>query len=486
MQLRDYQERNVDEAVGFLKTAVPGRRRLYCASCGTGKSLIEIEVQRRMGEGCWILTPRLEIIDQMIEKGGNPGRICTPTVLRNRLLEGRVAAPEFLICDEAHHDTSNTANDIRLCCAEPPAVAYTATPFRGTPQGTAALRALYGPPHWIITLRQAAERGFLTIPECKTVPVLDDEIVEIKNGELSVKSIERKTVWSTATDLVCGVWGSARGVSPSVVSLPTVWACRELCEQLAQRGIRSRVVTADTPAADRRVAFDECVAAQSVLLQVQVVSEGVDLPIRCLIDLAPTLSPVRWLQQIGRIMRPGGASVYVCANRNLLRHGYLLEGLVPSEAFAQSQAVFPAPSKRIGIRAFGLEGVGRLKPAPVPLANGLTGHAYYVSRAGGYNRSEQYCCIVLPHTPEPLWAVKQKSWEWEGGQCQVDYGKWTRCSAPSELTGFASVPPKPLTERQAAKWKQLAKHTGLDPGAEVDSKSCQALFVLLDTQMRIS
>ncbi len=444
---------------------------------------MEVGVQQALGDTCWITTPRVEIIDQLIEKGGNRERICTPLVLRNRMLDGSVCPPQYLLVDEGHHDSNATANEVRLCAGSPPTAAFTATPYRGTPQGTAALRELYGEPKWLITLANAVAREFVTIPNCRTVPVLDDEIVEISNGEFSVRSIERKTVWSTCTQLVLSLWGADH--VPTVCSLPTVSSCRELAEQLQMCSVPSRCVTADTQPADRRRAFDSCLAGEAVLIQVQVVSEGVDLPLRRLIDFAPTMSPVRWLQQVGRIMRPGGVSEYVCCNRNLLRHGYLLEGLIPADAFVAAQQAFPAPSKRVGIRAFGLEGVGRLKPAPVPLANGLTGYAYYVTKSTG-NAADQFACIVLPNQAEPLWATKCKKWQWEtSGTCTVDYGRWTRCQAPSELTGFASVPPKTLSPKQAAKWKQLAGHVGLNSEATVDSKSCQAMFVLLDTKVRI-
>ncbi len=480
---RDYQASGIDEIVEYLRGCAAGDRRMYCGPCGTGKSIVEVGVQQALGDTCWITTPRVEIIDQLIEKGGNRERIGTPIVLRNRMLDGSIVPPRYIIVDEGHHDSSATANEVRLCAGEPPTVAFTATPYRGTPQGTAALRELYGAPRWLITLPDAVARGFVTIPDCRTVPVLDDDLVEITNGEFSVRQIERKTVWGTCTSLVRGLWERDR--RSTMCSLPTVSSCHELSEQLGHVGIRCDVVTAETGRDSRRAAFDRSLACEAVLLQVQVVSEGVDLPLRRLIDFAPTMSPVRWLQQVGRIMRPGGVSEYVCCNRNLLRHGYLLEGLIPSDVFVASQQAFPAPSKRVGIRAFGLEGVGRLKAAPVPLASGLTAHAYYVTKSTGH-AADQFACIVLPNQAEPLWATKCKKWNWEkDGTCTVDYGRWTRCPAPSELTGFASVPPKPLSPKQAAKWKQLANHVGLNSDAEVDSKSCQAMFVLLDTKVRI-
>lgn len=480
--LRDYQTQAVEDATQFLQTAQRGDKRLYVAPCGTGKSVIEVAVQEALSSSV-IITPRQEIVDGMVAKGGDRGRIYTPITYRNRLLEGRAAPADYLIIDEAHHDTNDTANTIRLCVGDAPTVAYTATPYRGTPQGTAALRALYGEPHYILRLADAVARGLCTLPSCRTEPILDDDIVEIQSGDFRITTVHRKTPWRAAADLVCSMWSTR---TPTVVSLPSVQSVGILGEALAGRVPTVSVVGA-TPSHERVTAFARCVAADAVLLQVQVVSEGVDLPIRRLIDLAPTMSPVRWLQQIGRIMRPGGESEYVCANRNLLRHGYLLEGLVPSEAFAQATSAFPTPSRRAGVRAFGLEGLGRLKPCAVPLANGGQAAAYYVSRGDGRGW-DQYAAIVLSNSPEVLWAVRRN----EPQDGVFNWGKWARCPPPEDLMGFASVPARPLSPAQLEWWRGEGRYQrcgaekhGLDPNADVDSKTFQVLPVLSHLNMRV-
>ena len=468
-QLRDYQKQAVNNAEKFLRDG--GNKRLYSAPCGTGKSYIEIELQQRLGHGCYIVTPRVEIAEAMIEKGGFAEQIFTPKILRNRLLDGRVTSPQWFIVDEGHHDTCDTANIIRLCIGDVPTVAFTATPFRGTPQGTAALRSLYGEPCTIITLHDAVIQGLVSLPTCRTIPVLDDDVVEIVNGEFNVKRVEGKTDWFFAMDLVSKLW--MEGNKSTIVSLSSINACKQFRELLETNGIPSVCITAETRRDDRYAAFNRCVSGETILLQVNVISEGIDLPIRCLVDFAPTLSPVKWLQQIGRIMRPGSGSEYVCTNRNLMRHGYLLEGLVPIEAFTESQAAFPTQSRRIGIRAFGLEGVGKLKPCLVPLVNGLKAQAWYVSRD---QKAEQYVAIVLPQSPSVLWARRTNGAMW---------GKWEQCNVPTELRGFASCPPRSLSLKQRSWWERDAMRHGLDAKAEIDSKIFSVLPVLSNIGMRI-
>lgn len=466
--LREYQQKTVEDAISFLTNAKNGERRLYVSPCGTGKSLIEIAIQRAVPNSV-ILSPRTEIIDGMIEKGADCDRVFTPITYRNRLLRGEVQVPTAIIADEGHHDTCSTADIIRLCVGSTPVVAFTATPFRGTPQGTAALRTLYGEPRYVLTLRDAVERGLCVLPKCTTRPILDDDIVEIANGEFKRKTVETKTPWAAACDLLCELW--ARPV-PTVVAMPGVQSLRSLGERLTLRGMPWRGVTQETTVAERRDAFRSCVAAETMMLQIQVVSEGVDLHVRRLVDLAPTTSPVRWLQQVGRAMRPGPGAEYIACNRNLLRHGYLLEGLLPVESIVQGQLAFPNLPKRDGIRAFGLEGLGKLRPCRVPLANGSSASAYYVTQAKEHVAT-QYVAIVLPQSPEVLWATR-KNWD-----------AWQQCQAPVELMGFTSVPPRPLTIKQANWWKGAAKRYGLDPEAEVDAKVFGVLPVLHDLGVKV-
>ena len=349
--LRDYQRNAVDAILALP----PGSRRLYVAPCGTGKSYVEVAVQRARPDSL-IVTPRTEIADGMVEKGADPARIYTPITLRNRMMDQRVGSPSLLLCDEAHHDTCDTAETIRLCCnADTTIIGFTATPYRGSPLGTRALRELYGEPHYILTLTAAIQRGLCVVPQCATIPILDDDIVTIQNGEFSVQGVGKHTPWQDAAEMIRTYWQAER--RPTVVSLPSVQSC-QVMQDLCQ--VPTCIITGETPALGRANGFRRCMDGDAVLLQVQVVSEGVDLHLRRLIDLAPTQSPTRWLQQVGRVMRPVGESEYICTNRNLLRHGYLLEGVLPVEALQSAQLAFPTVSKRSGSRAFGLEGLGKL------------------------------------------------------------------------------------------------------------------------------
>jgi len=121
MELRDYQQAAVKDAVDFLNGG--GERRCYAAPTGSNKSVIELAVLDAFPEGI-LVTPRVEIIAGMLTKKGVPTaglseqaladaglahRITTPLRLRNRLRDGRLDfEPRQLLIDEVHHSSALT------------------------------------------------------------------------------------------------------------------------------------------------------------------------------------------------------------------------------------------------------------------------------------------------------------------------------------------------------------------------------------------
>jgi superfamily II DNA or RNA helicase/HKD family nuclease len=79
----------------------------------------------------------------------------------------------------------------------------------------------------------------------------------------------------------------------------------EVSRQLAGRGFRTRVLTGETPAVERRQARSDLdLGAIQVLCVVDVYNEGVDVPhVNTLFFFRPTESPTVFLQQLGRGLR---------------------------------------------------------------------------------------------------------------------------------------------------------------------------------------
>lgn len=490
MILRDYQSLAADHAVDAIQQ---GKRICYAAPTGCGKSLIEIHIQSQC-PGAWIVTPNNNILTGFLSKLGHDTsdkseqwtidtgyahHISTPVRLRNALLAGEMESPAALIIDEGHHDLAETYQQLHALCGYCPAVLFTASPYRGTPKGTTAFREQWGEPVWVITYPEAAARGDISIPTISIVPLVDDDLLEVKDGDFVVSQITSATrdkfehIASIAKRFYSNQWDK-----PTMFSCPNTDICFTLTAALNRAGCPSVSVTGDTEHKDRQRAFADCISRRCALLQVYVVSEGVDLPIQRLIDLSPTISPVKWIQQFGRITRPSLASEYICTNRNFLRHHYLLDGCVPTSATKDAIQAFGGLGTRLAVRAMGVESLGRLKPITLPLKDGIKAACYSVAGIEG-NRCIEYFVIIHPAREEVFWARRENVKLANG---QKSYGNWTRCEQPSELVGFNSLPTSPLSDKQRDWWSKAAGRYGLDASASITRKEFPALPVLSQTR----
>lgn len=479
----------VDHAVQFLLNAAPGDHQLYAAPTGYGKSVVEVLVQdavEAVRPGCWLISPRTEILDGIMDKKGVYGdplahRLATPVTLRNRIMNGSIAPPTSLIIDETHHESAETYQQLDLLTGLAPAAGYTASPYRGTPASTRAFLQRWGDPLWIITLKEAAAEGYVSIPEMHMLPLVDDDIVTVSNGEFNVEELTAATVDRLGDAAEhARTFYDGRWTLPTLFALPSTAACIRMQQELCSRNLPCAVVAAGTPKAERKEVFRLVEAGILALLHINVISEGVDLKFRRLVDLAPTMSPVRWVQQLGRCMRPWDkAPQYICTNRNILRHSYVLEGAVPASVIIASEIAFPR-TERSHSRVLGLEAIGRFKPATAKLRDGTYVYVYSLSCTVN-SVVVEYCAVVHPNS-EPLWASKVNTVT-DGVK---QYGAWRRCDAPEGMQGFGSVPPRELTEKQRAWWDRCAANYGLDPTQELTRKSFQVLPVLNDLGVRFA
>jgi superfamily II DNA or RNA helicase len=504
-KLHDYQEVAVADAEAFLRNAAPGDRRPYAGPTGSGKGVIEAELLRRFGRDCLIITPRVEIIRGLLDKLGHEVAalseaeaialadaegIVTPIRLRNQLAACiSHHRPRYLILDECHHHNAATYAEIDAMLGGVPTVGYTATPYRGTPRGTADFLERWGDVWWILTEQQAAQRGVVAVPDCRVVPLVDDDEIETSNGEIQVTR-----AGAAITSRLDAVIEMCRPLvidrkwdRPTMFAFPTVESAADAAGRLNAAGLPAVLVVGRTPGDQRQAAFAATTARQAALVQVNVVSEGVDLPeLRRLVDCRPTLSSVYWLQCLGRIRRPVAPGdpppEYICTNRNLARHCYLLEGILPIATVREAQQAFPTPSKRMGIRVVGLENLGRFRATELPLADRLTGVMYAFSAVQG-TQVVEYAVLLHPGKTAPIVATRRNTCRADGMRA---YGHWKELTElPTITDGFASLPPSDLTANQRGWWRREAALRGLDPSAPVNRRNFVALPVLTHLRTRM-
>lgn len=511
---RPYQREGIRLGID-LTQSMPDKLHLMSAPTGTGKSLVILELLRSIPNSI-VVTPRVEIIADMLEKcriypdnlqdvvtWGSDYGLFTPIRLRNLLAAGKLPwQPSVVIWDEVHHLLANSWQDIIMYANSITGIGLTATPWRGTPKETKTFREMWATYNPLLTLKDAVDSGFCAFPSVQLWPLLDDDLIDVTNGELSHSQTSKR-----ATDNIQQIIQniqSERWYSHSrrtwdrstMFAVPSTDCVHTLVAELNKQSMRAVGVTQASTRTERKRAFDLVKGEEAALVQIDVVSEGVDLPIRRLIDLKPTLSPVKWLQQVGRIMRPVAEGEeqpeYICTCRNLERHCYLMEGLFPRDTIVEAQEMFndeakgiPGYSKRSGSRAIGLEGLGKFVTTPIHALSGLTYFAYNLVHVDGFTRKE-YFILLNPGEAETLKCervstAKPKS---DGEYyTKYDWGKWRVVDTIPDLKGCQSAKPRDLTPNQQQWWLSAAESYGLNPHREVNERSFQVLPLLKDIRV---
>lgn len=531
---RDYQDNILYDVECHYREqhgTKPGvhRRRMYTSPTGTGKGSVELwllQWAKSMKLDAVIVTPNLEVIRGFLERLGvnleglskakmhklaQSVGIWTPIRLRNKINLGERTTPQIICYDEAHHaiESNSVSGDLFAACPYSIFLGLTATGYRGTPTGTRLLREAWGEPIEVMTWPEAVRDGWVAMPEVEIVPLVDDDQVTITGGDFQSKaaSTAYESRLEALADLVCSYWQSNYGVClpdgfewPTMVSVPSTEIAHLLCRAVQDRGVGASTILQDTKQAERTRAYAACLDCSEVLIQITVVSEGVDLQLVHLIDARPTMSCVSWAQQTGRIVRPQTPAKYTCTNRNFERFAFLWAGCVPNAVIKAAQDAFETPSKRAAARHLGLESLGRFKSIPLPLLDGRTASMYMIYDADNGVKVE-WCVIVAPGTAEALVArrviesklVKNKHAEDpetadKVPEYQYRSAKWVRVAkAPESIKGFKSTPQKgKLSANQAKWWDRKAATCGLHPhSVDITRRQFAALPVLADARMKM-
>jgi superfamily II DNA or RNA helicase len=382
--LHDYQLQAVDQVLKAVGDRV--QKILVSSPTGTGKSYMEIALRAKLerhGLKTIIVSSRKEILQGIADKcGGSMDGLWTPIKLANAIRKGTLQADwRCIIFDEAHHCIAATWH--RLFELQPGAivVGFTATPYRGTPKSTTAFKAYWQYFVDAISIKDAVNKGVLAAPVCEYMPLIDESGLQLSREDYTEASLNAAYTEDSIKQLVSltkDIWH--RENRPTMVSLPTVHTVGLFANYAAEQGLAVGIVTGTTRHEDRQAAFRDCVACRSILVQIDVVSEGVDLPIRVLIDARPTASPVKWMQTLGRVTRPSDKRpLYVSVCDNVGRHLYLIEGMFPQPEKEKIELNLSKLRRKNASAGLWMRlGVGgKVKPCPVYMADGRVANAVW-------------------------------------------------------------------------------------------------------------
>lgn len=504
--LRPYQQACLDRLMIWADAAMlSGEVRqttLVQAPCGSGKGTTQLalcEAFRDNNISTIIVTPSIEILRGNLERLGHPGDMSasktadlawelgmtTPVRFANRLAAGECEAPMVVIVDEVHGWVeSNSIPDVLFTMAPMAAfIGFTATPFRGTAKGTAALRDVWGEPHEMISLRDCVAKEYILFPRFSIAPLVNDDCVKIVNGELSSKGVT-EAYHGQLPKLADLCEEFYQDDLPTVVAVGSTEVAHLLHAELERRSVRSDVVLQDTSGEERAAIYKRCQRGVSVLIQLRVLSVGADLPkLEILIDAQPTLSPVLYMQTVGRIMRNAEGKNQprvICTNRNLERHGYLFQGLMPDVAVRESQDAYDGPCATAGGgRVLGFERLNKFKILKARLDQGGFVSFYNLYSADETARFREWIVMFTPWGDILTGSRLTGAGRWD---------KWERCELPPVLTGFQTSKKKyTLSPKMEKWWERSARGKGLvaNDVAEISAREFQILPALFDMKLSL-
>ena len=321
MEQRIYQKeaiQNCRNAFGIKKKSV-----LLVMPTGAGKTVVFSQIAKNAVEknnNVLILVHRRELVTQASRKlaainvdhgiiaakfkpTDAPIQIASVQTLVRRL-DTTKFVPSLIIIDEAHHAVAGSWEKILNHYPKAIRLGVTATPCRLDGRGLKEFfdDLILGP-----TIPELVEQGYLSphrvfaAPKPVSLDGLKTRAGDFAKDELS----ERMKEYVIKGDTIEHWRKHANGV-PSVAFCCDILHAEAVVERFNDSGIRAGIITGEMKNDDRDQVINDLSSGRiQVLVSVDVVSEGFDLPIiGCAILLRPTKSEGLYMQQVGRILRP--------------------------------------------------------------------------------------------------------------------------------------------------------------------------------------
>ncbi len=336
LHLRDYQIAAIDAVFDAWKEGM--WRPAVVLPTGAGKTVVFSELirqwrERADGRGArvMVLVHRDELADQAMAKirAVSPelrvGKVkaehdditadvmvCSVQTLARKSRRDRVlAATEehgsigLIITDECHHAAAASYGTVYAAFPGALHLGVTATLARGDGVGLGSTwdEVVFSrSPLWMIS------KGYLTDVRALRVDVaeLDMDSVKSSRGDWQAGDLGRALMESGADDVISRAYVQHAKDRPGVVFTPTVETAHAAAESLNRAGVRTAVVSGETPADERRRIYDDFRSgAVQVLSNCMVLTEGFDAPwASCAVIARPTQSQPLYVQMVGRVLRP--------------------------------------------------------------------------------------------------------------------------------------------------------------------------------------
>lgn len=360
--LRYYQLNLIDQIRELMKK---GNRRICLqAPTGSGKTvMIAFMVWKATQGGKRVLfvVHRRELIEQSLATfrkfGLAPGVISAGYKPSDSLIQiasvqtlSRRKKPDADLCiwDESHHICANTWKKLFAFYASAYHIGLTATPCRLDGKGLKDFfdHLVLGP-----TIPWLIENDYLSTFQMFAPPGLSTESVKVRMGDFDKEGLTEQASKPEVMGSALTEYKRHCDGQQAIIFSPSIIHSMRMEKEFNLHGIKSCHLdgkTDDTTRAEIVKAFRE--KEIKVLTNVDLFGEGFDVPgIHCVIDMAPTLSLGKYLQRVGRGLRPDigkDIATFLDHAGNVYRHGlpdqerqWTLEGVEKTTRKSSSESV---------------------------------------------------------------------------------------------------------------------------------------------------
>lgn len=328
MLLRPYQEAAITDA---CKALDKHKNTIVVAPTGAGKTIMLsalVGKRYKNGKKVLVMQHRDELVDQNKSKferlnpyittsivngtvkdwkGGTVFSM-VQTISRDNNLKDRPAF-DMVVIDESHHAAADTYLKVIDAVKEdnPDAeiVGFTATPNRGDGKG---LRKVFNNCSHQIDISTLIREGFLVPPKSYVIDCgVNDSLrnVAISGNDFNMEQVESIMNRKVINQRVVEEYINHAEGRKTVVFCSTIKHAEDLLEEFTDQDINAKLVTGDTPKADRaQILHDLAHGNVEVVVNVSVLTEGFDAPpVSCIILTRPCSQKATMVQMIGRGLR---------------------------------------------------------------------------------------------------------------------------------------------------------------------------------------
>ena len=319
--LRPYQERLRDNVRAAFRA--DRRRVLIVSPTGSGKTVTVADIVRSSvskGNRVLVISHTKEIIEQTSAKldtydvphgvmMGSHWR-CFPDLLVQvgsiQTLVRRPALdppPNLIFVDEAHHARASTYGRVLDQYPRAPVIGATASPWRSDGKG---LGELFQSLVVAATPAELIAQGYLVHYGGFSFEHPDLNGVKMRGRDYDPQGLELACSKARIVGGIVDQWKLHAGGVRTILFAAGIAHSRLCVEAFRSAGISAEHLDGTTPKMERSAILARLAAgATRVICNVGVLTEGWDCPAAaCCILACPTKSLVRYLQQVGRVLRP--------------------------------------------------------------------------------------------------------------------------------------------------------------------------------------